>query len=88
MKSDIEEILEKRDETHGLYKDIAKTAQQLKKIFREKDDWQYLLPVERESIDLICTKLARLIHGGGDKTDTVRDIEGYARLMIRGQIGE
>ena len=80
---DVEEILGKRDGTHGQYKETAKTAQELKAIFRSKDDWQYLLPIERESVDLICTKLARLIHGGGDKTDTVRDIEGYARLMIR-----
>jgi hypothetical protein len=84
-KDNIEKILAERGETYGPYSRVSKTAQGLKDHFRQDEDWQYLLPQERESIDLICTKLARLLHGGGDKTDTLNDIAGYAKLAIRGK---
>ena len=80
---EVEELLEERGKAYGSYREVAKTAQELKDTFRTKADWEYLLPEERESIDLICTKLARLLHGGGDKTDTLNDIAGYARLATR-----
>jgi hypothetical protein len=80
---DTDKLLEERGKAYGSYHELSKTAQALKDVFRSKDDWLYLLPEERESIDLICTKLARLLHGGGDKSDTLHDIAGYARLAAK-----
>lgn len=82
-KDETNKLLDKRGEQYGSYHELSKTAQTLKDVFRSKSDWEYLLPEERESIDLICTKLARLLHGDGDKTDTLDDIAGYARLATR-----
>jgi len=80
MQSERDKILEARGKAYGSYGKISKTAQGLKDQFRSDEDWQYLLPQERESIDMICTKLARLLHGSNDKTDTLNDIAGYAEL--------
>ncbi len=80
MQSEKDRILEVRGQAYGPYRKMSKTAQDLKQRFRIEEDWQYLLPHEKESIDLICTKLARLLHGNSDKTDTLNDIAGYAEL--------
>lgn len=70
---------------HGDYRFIADTAQRLKEVLHKSTNWQENLNSrERESIDMICTKLARWLHGhdGENRIDTQQDIMGYVALTM------
>jgi HD-GYP domain-containing protein (c-di-GMP phosphodiesterase class II) len=78
-----ERILQAREETHGRYAAVAATAQELKNCFATQANWIRLSPVQRESLDLIATKLARILNGDPDTIDHWADVAGYARLVAR-----
>lgn len=69
-----------RGKTHGDFSQNATTAQQIKDLMRGKHGWDTMALVHRESLDLIATKLARILVGDADFKDHWNDIEGYARL--------
>ena len=68
------QIIENRASTHGDYAEVSRTAQMIKAaISRNLPDYQ------REALDLIATKIARISCGNNDEPDHWIDIEGYAR---------
>lgn len=77
-----EEILNERESTHGDYKHTARLSQALKATIwmnaKEKIPF-----VHQESLDLICTKIARIISGDPNCIDSWEDIAGYAQLVVR-----
>lgn len=81
MSENIIDILNERSKTHGDYKLVAKTSQHLKFIMRSGGSQSYRAA---ESLDMIASKLARIIHGNGAEPDHWADIEGYARLVREG----
>lgn len=74
-----EDILNEREKTHGDYSLVAKTYSELKKsVKREYAPWlsaQHMLALE-----MICLKMARIIHGDPNFADHWDDIAGYAML--------
>jgi len=80
-------LLNERESTHGNYVDTARIAQRLKRILieeyvqRGKRGQQPLNFRQQESLDLICTKIARVISGDADNADHWNDIAGYAKLI-------
>jgi len=77
----IEAILKTRDDTHGDYNDTAAAAQKVKDILRSYPNWSRLDAPKREAIDLIATKLGRIIAGNFNFADHWNDIAGYAKLV-------
>lgn len=75
-------LLEERAKTHGDYNETARTAQKLKDLFRYHAFAGKFTPKQIESLDMIATKLARLLHGDINEPDHFRDIAGYALLAI------
>ncbi|MCK5445483.1 MAG: hypothetical protein KAI73_07665 [Rhodospirillaceae bacterium] len=77
------ELLTERSKTHGDFKDTARAAQRMKEFFKENEftdpDLSY---VQAEALDMICTKLARIVSGNPDEIDTWVDIAGYAQLVV------
>ncbi len=76
--SDIEDVLNERGETHGDFSEVAYFAQRLREIFRENG--QFISDPHAESLDMIASKLARILAGNPNEPDHWLDIEGYARL--------
>lgn len=73
------QLIDTRETTHGDYGKTAETAQALK---RAMYDARRLPRADmRESIDLICTKMARIANGDPTEPDHWRDIAGYAQLV-------
>lgn len=77
----IDAILKTRDTTHGDYDQTAAAAQRIKDILRSYSNWGKLDVAKRESIDLIATKLGRIIAGNFNHADHWNDIAGYAKLV-------
>lgn len=75
-----EDILEERQETHGEFADVAEISQELKNVFRNKEGWVSLTRVQREALDNIAQKIARIFSGNPNFADHWVDIQGYAKL--------
>lgn len=73
-----EAILIEREKTHGNFQLVAKVAQEIKNSIgwapSELDGRQ------KEALDLIATKIARIVCGNPKERDHWDDIAGYAKL--------
>lgn len=78
--SEIDEVIRQRRTKHGDFRDDAGRAQLLKQAMRNSKNFSTMSSVQRESIDNICTKLARIVSGNPDEIDHWLDIIGYATL--------
>lgn len=78
-----EEILDERNKVHGDYSVDARMAQQIKALLRTGLNWNDLSPIQRESIEMISTKLARIMSGDPHHKDHWDDIAGYAKLVAQ-----
>ena len=72
-------ILESREKTHGDFGNVAAAAQTLKSCFREFGSERIRLE-QQESLDMIASKIARILCGNPDEPDHWIDIAGYAKL--------
>ena len=75
-------LLNEREKTHGNYADVACVAQALKFALAHGPT-EELPDVHRESLDLICTKIARIVCGDHNEPDHWTDIMGYAKLVLK-----
>ena len=73
-------LLAERQKTHGDYDENARIAQATKDLWRSGRNWSALTPRQRESLELIATKVGRILAGDPDCPDHYRDIAGYAVL--------
>ena len=74
------DILEERAKTHGSFTDVSYMSQVLKGELRTGESWDRMSFQQFEALEMICTKLARIVSGNPDEPDHWLDIEGYARL--------
>jgi hypothetical protein len=77
---EIDAILNTRATTYGAFKDVAGLAQEMKNAIRmcnnsELDDDQV------EALDMIASKIARIVNGDPNHVDSWVDIAGYAQLV-------
>ena len=79
--SDVEKILEERQKTHGSFKTHSEIAQGLKDIMKSHDGG--LDEVQKEGLEMILHKIARLLNGKADYKDHWDDIAGYATLVSK-----
>jgi hypothetical protein len=76
-----------RDHQHGGMEAVGQLAQQMKGAMRYGgSNWPRLTPGEREALDMICHKIARIL-SGADPHDHQHweDVAGYAHAVMRGQ---
>lgn len=78
----IDDLLIERGGTHGSFASNGRIAQALKNIVRSGPRWEQLDDVERESLDMICCKISRIVSGKPHFADNWRDIIGYATLAL------
>jgi len=79
----IDKILDERGARYGKFKNHANISQRLKYVVADalsnrkgviEDD-------QREALDMICHKIARIVNGDPDYADSWVDIAGYAQLV-------
>jgi hypothetical protein len=79
----IDDTLKERGRTHGDFTETAHVAQELKSLLYAAQSTHNgaRTPAMSEALDMICTKLARIVCGDPNEPDHWRDIAGYARLV-------
>ena len=76
-------LLRERQRTHGSFAENARFSQKLKDIFSE-GGYEKMSPVHREALDMIATKLSRILSGQHKHKDHWDDVAGYATLASEG----
>ena len=77
---DVTETLDEREDSHGDFFTVGIVAQQIKHAFRQSPNWHRLPAYQREALELMATKFARILNGDNCHADHWHDIAGYARL--------
>ena len=75
-------LLNEREKTHGDYNEVARVSQSLKMALRH-GPIEEVPAVIRESLELICMKMARIVCGDHNERDHYLDIIGYAKLALQ-----
>ena len=81
----IDETLKERGINHGKFVDNGTTAQKLKDVVRTVGSdgvlhWNKLRPTQKEALDMILHKIARILSGDPNFHDHWHDICGYSKL--------
>jgi len=79
----VTEILEERGKRYGQFVNHAEISQDLKSMIHEHLNIRKkaLAVDQKEALDMICHKIARIINGDADYPDSWVDIAGYAQLV-------
>lgn len=81
--SKADEIVAERGATHGDYSEMSSTVQTIKQAMRRGSSWNNMGPGQQEALELIATKIGRIVTGDSACRDHWDDIEGYAKLGLR-----
>jgi hypothetical protein len=80
-KDSTDQLLAERGRTHGKFEDTAGIAQSIKAAMRSTTVWHQLDVEQKEALEMIATKIGRILGGNPDHKDSWTDIAGYARLI-------
>lgn len=79
--NDIAATLIQRGNRYGKFTGHAKITQSLKRVMHETDNWKKLSDDQKESLEMVCHKMGRILNGDPDYDDSWIDIAGYAKLV-------
>jgi hypothetical protein len=79
----LEQILTDRGATHGPFQENSRISQALKETMRACSGWGRLTPAMRESLEMDCHKVGRILAGDPDFADHWLDRAGYATLIAK-----
>lgn len=82
-KLELEKILAERGSNYGDYGVMSDFAQRLKTVIKSQHKFEYMPPEMKESLELMCTKIARIMVGDHNVIDSWQDIAGYADLIAK-----
>ena len=76
-------LLDRRERTHGDFATKSNFIQCLKANMRDCEGWDRLTDAQAEALDMIATKIGRILHGDGAHLDHWLDVAGYAELAAK-----
>lgn len=79
--STIEKTLSERGERYGDFKDHATISQVIKEAMQTWEGWEKLDNDQKEALEMIAHKIARILNGDPNYADSWHDIAGYATLV-------
>lgn len=77
----IENTLAARAETYGLFEHQARITQDLKRAMHRAQNWPKLNDDMKECLEMVASKIARILNGDPQYVDNWHDIIGYSRLI-------
>ncbi len=79
--SNVEKTLAERGSRYGDFSDHAAICQKIKRVMMHSPGWNDLNDVQRQALDVIADKIARILSGDPNYADNWHDIQGYAKLV-------
>lgn len=76
----LEQILDERGSRYGEFRDHAAISQHLK-LSMASAGWHRLSHDQKEALEMIAHKIARILNGDPNYADSWVDIAGYAQLV-------
>lgn len=77
----VEETLAQRGSRYGDFTDHARICQDLKRTMNTEANWERLTDAQKQALEVIADKIARILSGDPNYDDNWRDIQGYAKLV-------
>lgn len=81
MTEQIDKTLQDRGSKYGPFTGHAIITQNLKLIMHQTEKWNCLVADQKEALDMIQHKIARILNGDPNYHDSWHDIVGYAKLV-------
>jgi hypothetical protein len=78
--TNIRDVLNARQSTHGDYTDHARVTQNIKAMMHDSPNWSRLHADQIETLDMLAHKIGRILSGEPDFADHWDDMAGYATL--------
>ena len=79
--TNVNEMLAGRESRYGSFQGHAKIAQGLKAVMHERSGWDGLADDQKEALEMIQHKIARILNGDPNYHDSWLDVAGYATLI-------
>lgn len=79
--TNVNEMLAGRETRYGRFEGHANISQTLKQDMQERSGWDNLVSDQREALEMIAHKIARILNGDPNYADNWIDIAGYATLV-------
>ena len=79
----VDDTLAERAKEYGRFADVADIAQSFKDVYYSGISYSRMTCDEREALDMIASKIARLLNGDPHNYDSWHDIAGYAELVAQ-----
>ena len=77
----VDNTLAERGERYGNFETHSQIAQGLKQLMWVTDKWVIMQDDQKQALEVIADKIARILNGDPDYTDNWHDIQGYAKLV-------
>ena len=74
-------MLAGREARYGSFSGHARISQELKLVMVERVKWSMMQDDQREALEMIAHKIARILNGDPNYADNWIDIAGYATLV-------
>ena len=78
-----DQILSAREQTHGLFREVAGYSQAIKNVMRTSRNWNRLDVAQAQALEVIADKVARILCGDPSYQDHWQDGAGYFELVLR-----
>jgi len=77
----VESTLVERDKRYGGFINNASIAQRIKAVMHSASNWYEMSYDKREALEMIASKIGRMLSGDPEYVDNWHDIAGYATLV-------
>jgi len=77
----VDATLAERDKRYGGFINNASIAQRVKAVIRTAPNWYEMSYDKREALEMIASKIGRMLSGDPEYVDNWHDIAGYATLV-------
>jgi hypothetical protein len=78
----VNKMLAGREARYGAFEDHAEISQSLKAVMYAQTGWARLSKDQRESLEMVQHKIARILNGDPSYLDNWVDICGYSQLVV------
>jgi len=80
-QTNVNDMLTGREKRYGSFTNHASISQALKAVMLERSGWDVLATDQKEALEMIQHKVARILNGDPTYADNWIDIAGYATLV-------